>query len=334
MAIINARRPNAGEAFNTFGTSGDDLINGSTGNDYIFAGAGNDTVYAGDGNDYVFAGTGADTVYGGAGNDYLDAGARRVAGVTSGDGARDLLVGGIGDDTYNVMEALDSVVELAGEGTDTVIAYRINYTLGANLENLQLSSWAQDRLVGRGNELNNTIFGGLGADTIYGMDGDDTIVTTSFDGNDLYVGGRGNDTYSFGMLRGRDVIDNAADDNASTVDRLLWTSTDYVDHIWFKRAGDDLVMQARETTSGSYLLSSQWGRIDGVATEVTVKNWYTNPTARIDQFVNDMTKRVLVEADVQALVDAMAGYDAKKAAGTATAADLSAVHALIAASWK
>ena len=54
--------------------SGNDRVCGGSGNDEIEVGSGNDRVFAGSGNDSVRAGSGDDTVFGGAGDDLLDGG--------------------------------------------------------------------------------------------------------------------------------------------------------------------------------------------------------------------------------------------------------------------
>ena len=120
--------------------------------------------------------SGNDTLIGGAGNDRLSGGA-----------GTDTLIGGAGADTYQLVDALDTVIEAVGEGTDLVQAY-FDYTLGANLENLNLFGSA---LVGTGNELNNRIIGTSGNNTLSGMAGNDYIYGGA--GNDSISGGAGRD---------------------------------------------------------------------------------------------------------------------------------------------
>jgi Ca2+-binding RTX toxin-like protein len=123
-------------------------------------------------------GAGADTLIGGAMADSLD-----------GRGGADTLIGGKGDDVYSVNTSADAIVELAGEGTDTVYATETSYTLSANVENLTLASSVGRTLTG--NDLANVIKGDMGADILDGGAGADTL-----------QGGAGNDVY---------YIDNAGD---------------------------------------------------------------------------------------------------------------------------
>ncbi len=118
----------------------------------------------------VLTGTSAnDTLNGGAGDDTLD----------GGDGTN-LLRGGTGNDSYVVDALTDGVSEGLAAGTDTVVA-SLNYTLGANVENLELTGSA---ITGTGNTLanvltgtsgNNVLTGGVGNDTLIGGDGIDTV---------------------------------------------------------------------------------------------------------------------------------------------------------------
>ena len=148
-------------------------INGFVGDDYIFGGDLNDTLIGGDGNDRISGRDGNDTLYGGDGFDDLD----------GGKGA-DLMVGGIGSDHYTVDNVLDIVVENANEGdNDTVSTDLLNYTLGDNIETLILFGSLASNGTGNGldnmlfgNQANNILNGGAGADSMWGSFGDDTYI--------------------------------------------------------------------------------------------------------------------------------------------------------------
>jgi len=155
------------------GFGGDDSIDGLAGNDSISGRGGNDTLRGGDGADQLDGGSGNDRLYGDAGDDTLIGGA-----------GSDILEGGAGNDIYYVDDNLDTVVEVASAGTDTVHAF-VDYTLSANVENLQLRDGALrgtgNTLNNRidGNELNNMLDGGTGNDTLAGGAGDDTYLVDS-----------------------------------------------------------------------------------------------------------------------------------------------------------
>ena len=68
------------------------------------------------------------------------------------------MTGSNGDDTYTVNQADDVIVELLGEGDDTVRTTLANYTLAADLENLTYIGTGS--FTGTGNELSNRIDGG------------------------------------------------------------------------------------------------------------------------------------------------------------------------------
>jgi Ca2+-binding RTX toxin-like protein len=114
----------------------------------------------------------------------------------TGAGAQDTLVGGTGDDRYYVTNAQEAVVESAGEGVDTVVSSADSYTLAANVENLEAAIGKARVLIG--NELNNSIKGGAGADTIEGGAGNDTLNAGTSDG-DVLIGGAGDDVYITGF---------------------------------------------------------------------------------------------------------------------------------------
>ncbi|MGH7461943.1 MAG: calcium-binding protein, partial [Longimicrobiales bacterium] len=103
------------------------------------------------------------------------------ANLLDGAAGADVMIGGQGDDTYAVDQAGDVVVEADGEGDDTVVS-AIDYTLGANLENLTLAGSAVNATGNHqsnvliGNAQANLLDGAAAADQMAGADGDDTYV--------------------------------------------------------------------------------------------------------------------------------------------------------------
>jgi Ca2+-binding RTX toxin-like protein len=117
------------------------------------------------------------TLTGNAGNNVLDGGA-----------GSDAMSGGAGNDTYVVDAAGDRVTEAAGQGTDTVQS-SIGYTLGSNLENLQLTGSAS--INATGNTLDNTLTGNSGNNVLNGGAGNDVVVQMRGHGSDVVNGGSG-----------------------------------------------------------------------------------------------------------------------------------------------
>jgi Ca2+-binding RTX toxin-like protein len=170
------------------GGAGHDWLQGDAGNDLVFGNAGNDRLFGTLGNDTLDGGSGDDTLDGGAGNDALlgGEGADRLFGAAGNDSMR----GGAGDDLYLVDVAGDVVIELPGEGFDTVIS-SLSITLAENLEGLTLASPASAlfspataAIFATGNGANNRLIGDVFNNTLDGLAGADTM-----------AGGSGNDTY-------------------------------------------------------------------------------------------------------------------------------------------
>ncbi|MCU7935152.1 MAG: calcium-binding protein [Candidatus Thiodiazotropha sp. (ex Dulcina madagascariensis)] len=117
------------------GSEGDDrlyaystgsTIDGLGGNDTLTGAAGDDRLSGGSGNDTLHGNEGSDTLRGDSGNDILqgDAGDDRLSG-GAGD---DLLIGGDGDDLLNTSSGADTL--MGGLGNDT---YRLGLVAGENL---------------------------------------------------------------------------------------------------------------------------------------------------------------------------------------------------------
>ncbi|MDH4234409.1 MAG: hypothetical protein OEV15_04660, partial [Gallionella sp.] len=120
--------------------------------------------------------------------------------ILDGGGGNDTLSGGKGNDTYIVNNTGITVIEYAGNGSDTVQS-SISYVLSANVENLTLTGVAA--IDGTGNTLDNMLYGnaaanilvaGAGNDLLDGGSGNDILKGDA--GNDVLEGGDGNDTLS------------------------------------------------------------------------------------------------------------------------------------------
>jgi Ca2+-binding RTX toxin-like protein len=210
------------------GNRGANVLDGGAGADILEGGAGNDTYlitdfadiiveHSGEGRDTVstsldafsladidhvenltytgsanFAGTGnalTNAITGGDGNDVLD----------GGQGA-DILRGGLGDDVYYVDNAHDRVYESFDSGIDTVYS-SVDYRLRSNLENLTLTGEAT---TGAGNGLNNILIGNDADNTLSGGAGADRLI--GLGGDDLLRGGSGSDTFVFTPGFGHDIV--------------------------------------------------------------------------------------------------------------------------------
>jgi Ca2+-binding RTX toxin-like protein len=192
-----------------FGEDGDDRLAGGAGPDILIGGTGIDAAdySTSTGVDVALDGSVAST--GDATGDYLDAienligssiGSDRLVGdaaanrleggggndTLDGRAGADMLIGGAGDDVFILDNIGDVVIELAGEGTDTIRTNLSSFVLAAlpNVENLTYTGTAT--FIGTGNAAANAITGGSGADTL-----------TGGMGADILTGGRGRDVFRY-----------------------------------------------------------------------------------------------------------------------------------------
>jgi len=180
------------------GTEFVDYLDGRESNDIVIGLENDDLLLGGDDNDLLNGGPGADTLEGGLG--------------------RDVVAGGPGDDTFNISNLEDIVLELFDEGTDTVQT-SVDYTLPENVENLTVTG--TEGVEGVGNVLGNVLIGGDGDDTLKGRDGPDDL--TGGGGTNYLLGGPGDDTYRVNSNTDL-VVEAFAEDGFDKV----YSSVDYV----------------------------------------------------------------------------------------------------------
>lgn len=333
------------------GGSGNDYLHGGAGADTLRGGAGDDTLYADSSDVVIDGGAGTDTVimgYGGgaltldmeqanierffsysSANDNIFTAGSTAVYIDTGDG-NDTLTGGSGNDTLNggfgadvmagnggddiyyvAYDATDTITENAGAGTDTVFAYNMSYTLGANLDNLTLL-WSSSSVNGTGNALNNVLTGNSLANILSGGAGDDTLEGKG--GNDTLVGDSGNDTYVFSRTDGQDTIQ----DSSGTSDKMQFTTSINPLDLILERSVNDLRI-------------SLYGSTD----RVTIQNWYSGTTNQTET-IQAGNGQQLLNTQVDQLIQAMASFSTQTGLTweQGLAQQPQNVQAVLAASWQ
>lgn len=212
-AVDNVMTGNGGNDLIASGL-GNDTLDGGTGNDEMLGGGGNDIYVVGEAGDIVteLAGEGTDTVrasidytlganlenlvltgaaISGTGNELANViTGNELANIIDGGAGADTMAGGAGNDLYIVDDAGDVVIELGGDGNDTVRTGLASYTLGAHVENLILTGSSAD---GTGNGLDNVLTGNAQSNRLDGGAGNDRLI--GGDGIDYLTGGAGADVF-------------------------------------------------------------------------------------------------------------------------------------------
>jgi Ca2+-binding RTX toxin-like protein len=254
----------------------------------------------------------ANTLCGGAGKDSLEGGA-----------GSDYLAGGTGDDTY-IADGNDQVIELAGEGTDTVLSSS-SFALWSNLDNLTLTGtaaidgWGNDQANWIfGNTANNFLHGGAGIDALLGRMGNDHLVGGT--DSDYMAGEAGSDTYLFSLGDGTDRIVN--ENNQASGDRDVWRlESPGVDvrQVWFRKIWDDAGIESLELS------------LNGTSDKVTFWGWYSE-SRHVEEL--QVGGKKLLDANVDQLVNAMAGFEPPGAGSFMVPPSYRAViDQVIAANW-
>lgn len=252
----------------------------------------------------VSAKGGDDVLYGSDFDDLLDGG----VGV-------DGMVGGRGDDCYRVDSRDDIVIEYSGEGDDAIESMAGSYRISSNVETLELVAMGVQ--TGNGNGASNVIVSrvdftkfvnaGAGDDTVKMFGIADDLVNGG-QGNDILQAGLGNDVYRTSGTFGRDEITDAGGDDAVEFD--VNEST-----LWFSKSGNDLNVSVIGTQNG-----------------VTIKNWYSDFSAKIEEFYAG-TGKMLTAAKVDTLVSAMSAF-AQPTTAALPANIQTALAPTLAAAWQ
>jgi Ca2+-binding RTX toxin-like protein len=141
------------------GTFGDDALYGRGGNDIIFGGEGVNTLLGEDGNDRIYGGFQTDYINGGNGNDeiYAVGGNNTIYGGAGNDSIHsgfgdDLILGGAGNDWIFLGGGNDIVVLQINKGVDRIQNFQVGQTTlglpgGLTFENLAIAQRGNDTLI-------------------------------------------------------------------------------------------------------------------------------------------------------------------------------------------
>ncbi|WP_430396846.1 phage head spike fiber domain-containing protein [Ferrovibrio sp.] len=233
-----------------------------------------------------------------------------------------------GTGTVSVMGNLTTSVEVLANGWYRVSATLVNqdaamagtrlsvaaptgsfYAWGAQLETGAVASAYVPTTT------TNVVPGSDGADLLDGGAGDDLL--RGGGGADTLIGGAGSDTYWIGRGDGLDTIrQSGLNDAASTTDRVLFGAGVAFDQLWFRRSGNDLLINV----------------IGEAASQVTVSNWYSGEA--LDAVRTTTGSREIFAAQIDTLVSQMAAYSASPPAGlTLSGADHTALDGFLATAW-
>ncbi|MFO1250405.1 MAG: calcium-binding protein [Inhella sp.] len=323
------------------GGAGRDSLTGNAANNWLNGGAGHDTLTGGQGDDTYVVDDSQDLVVEGAGEgtDEIqslvslslpagvenlrllgsapldgtgDAGSNRITGNAgnnrlTGAGGADTLAGLGGDDTYYVDSADDEVIEVLGEGFDTVYSSvsfvapseYVNLPAGyvfrgiADLEKIVLTGSANIDVTG--SAIATILVGNSGANVLKGGGGADTL-----------EGGAGNDTYVMQDLEGRERVVEAPNGG---MDRIVARS-DYTlpENVEQLAVSDDAFGDYRLTgNAGDNLISGGFGndRLDGGAGSDTLIGGAGNDTYVVDAAGDVVTEAASGGTDT---VEASANY--------------------------
>jgi serralysin len=252
------------------GSAGQDIVYGETGADTLLGLQGDDILYGEDGNDKIEGGAGIDHIYGDEGQDTLSGGA-----------GMDYIYGGTGNDVIEGNEDVDFLFGQEGDdliqgGSGTGYIYGgsgHDHLTGGSALDLIFGDEGNDHIIGLdstdflyGGTGNDKIEGGAGDDFIYGDAGDDILIGGA--GADLIVGGEGSDIFVFTRSQNSSIdkiIDFQAKQDKIDVSDLLFQFDPVTDAI-------EQFVYFRATKDGAHLMVHMDGT-DHSATALTLAHF-------------------------------------------------------------
>jgi len=213
-------------------TIGDDTLEGTSEDNFIFALIGNDKVDGLGGDDFLFGDSGDDTLSGGAGNDQIDGGT-----------GNDIILDGMGKNKLDGGNGVDQLLTFSG----------LNELDGGGDSDYLAGGFQADQLSG-----------GTGNDVLRGdagsfLGGSDVIEGGADD--DFLMGGRGADTFVFNTNDGSDIIAtfDVADIGYGPLSGYTATATGSD----FQTGIDHIQLDGFSTVNSSNVMSSVMDGADG-----------------------------------------------------------------------
>lgn len=201
----------------------------------------------------VTGNSGNNTLFAGHGNDILDGGL-----------GADNMQGGFGNDTYFVDNAGDFIVELDGQGIDTV---RASISHSTHLEHLILTGTGNltGTIRSTAGSIGNSITGNTGNNRLFAEHGNDVL--NGGIGADFMAGGTGNDTYFVDNINDRvfEIFGAGIDTIRSTVTHFAVANVEHLILLGSANINGSIISRAGETgnsitgNSGNNILSGALG---------------------------------------------------------------------------
>ena len=182
------------------GTSGNDILVSSEGDDTVWGDAGNDRIEGGYGNDQLRGGAGDDIITDMGGDDNIQGGDGND--VIQGGNGVNLIIGGFGSDF--IITGEDASEAIGGHGNDFILGSKANEQDMGNEGDDWIEKGTSDGAPGDnfdplGNDpiIGNDVFIGDGENDKFNAEGGDDIMVGKTGFGDRYIGGSGFDWASF-----------------------------------------------------------------------------------------------------------------------------------------